>query len=344
MKTVLFVCTGNVCRSPMAEGIFRHAVCGRGEFRVLSAGLGAMEGQPPSSYAVEAVKELGIDISGQRSRMLTPGLVAEADYIFGMTHSHIDTVVLLYPFAAEKTFLLREFDETLDQFEKDISDPIGGSYEVYLNCRDQIEQGIASLLRFLEHGEAPGAAGGERVVAVALGADHGGFELKETLRQHLAKRGITVADFGTQSTEATDYTDFAQAVGQSVGRRRAQFGILICTTGVGMSMAANKIPGIRAALVGDEDTAVMARRHNNANVLCLAGKSTAVQTATRILDAFLSAPFEGGRHERRINKMETRIIPTDLRLQAVDPEIAEAIEHERGRQPENIELIASENF
>src|SRR6266481_7086455 len=131
MKTILFVCTGNVCRSPMAEGILRYALHGRGDFRVISAGLGALEGQPPSAYAIQAVKELGIDISGQRSRMLTPELVQQADYIFGMTHSHIDTVMMLYPFTAEKTFLLREFDETLDTFEKDISDPIGGSYEIY---------------------------------------------------------------------------------------------------------------------------------------------------------------------------------------------------------------------
>src|SRR6266704_2186481 len=149
MKTVLFVCTGNVCRSPMAEGLFRYAAQGHADYRVFSAGLGAMEGQPPSHYAVQAVKELGIDISAQRSRMLTPELVHQADFIFGMTHSHIDTVMMLYPFAAEKTFLLREFDETLDFFEKDISDPIGGSYEIYINCRDQIEQGIASLLRFM---------------------------------------------------------------------------------------------------------------------------------------------------------------------------------------------------
>src|SRR5256885_10561897 len=150
MKTVLFICTGNVCRSPMAEGIFRQAVQSRGDYRVFSAGLGAMEGQPPSHYAVQAVRELGIDIAGQRSRMLTPELVQQADYIFGMTHSHIDTVMLLYPQAIEKTFLLREFDETLDIFEKDISDPIGGSYEVYLNFRVPIVQGIASLLGFIQ--------------------------------------------------------------------------------------------------------------------------------------------------------------------------------------------------
>ena len=153
MKTVLFVCTGNICRSPMAEGIFRQAIRGRRDLQVMSAGIGATPGQTPSVFAVQAVKELGIDISRQRSRQLTAELVQEADYIFGMTHSHVDTVFLLYPKAAEKTFLLREFDDTLDIFEKDISDPIGGSYEVYLNCRDQIEQGIASILRFIEQGE-----------------------------------------------------------------------------------------------------------------------------------------------------------------------------------------------
>src|SRR6185295_3371375 len=219
MKTILFVCTGNVCRSPMAEGILRYALQGRGDFRVLSAGLGAMEGQPPSAYAIQAVRELGIDISRQRSRMLTPELVHQADFIFGMTHSHIDTVMLLYPHAAEKTFLLREFDETLDLFEKDISDPIGGSYEVYLNCRDQIEQGIASLLGFLEQSEgAPATI--NKWAMIALGADHGGFELKQSVKQHLEQRGVSVADFGANSTDATDYPDFAQAVAKSVALRK----------------------------------------------------------------------------------------------------------------------------
>src|SRR5205814_3899442 len=136
--------------SPMAEGLFRQAVKGRTDFRVLSAGVGAVEGMPPSEHAVQALKELGIDISRQRSRMLTGELIQEADYIFGMTHSHVDAVTLLYPQAAEKTFLLREFDETLDSYENDISDPIGGSFEVYLACRDQIEQGIVSMLKFID--------------------------------------------------------------------------------------------------------------------------------------------------------------------------------------------------
>ena len=115
----------------MAEGLFRHAVRGRGDFRVMSAGVGAVDGQPPSAHAVRALRELNIDTSRQRSRMLTADVINQADYIFGMTHGHVDAVMLLYPQAAEKTFLLREFDETLDAYENDISDPIGGSYDVY---------------------------------------------------------------------------------------------------------------------------------------------------------------------------------------------------------------------
>jgi RpiB/LacA/LacB family sugar-phosphate isomerase len=344
MKTILFVCTGNVCRSPMAEGIFRQAIQGRGNYRVGSAGLGAMEGQPPSLHAVQAVKELGIDISRQRSRMLTPDLVAQADYIFGMTHSHVDTVMLLYPQAAEKTFLLREFDDTLDPFEKDISDPIGGSYEVYLNCRDQIEQGIVSLLHFVEGAGGPGAISG-KAVTLALGADHGGFELKETLKHYLTQRGVSVADFGANSKQPSDdYPDFAQLVGNGVANHKAELGILICTSGIGMSIAANKIPGVRAALVVDEESASLARQHNNANVICLGASHTTPDAAKKIVEAFLNAHFEGGRHERRVSKMETQFIRKDLKLKSVDPDVANAIEHERQRQMENIELIASENF
>src|SRR5260221_6467356 len=107
MKTILFICTGNVCRSPMAEALFRRAVRGRGEFRVYSAGIGALDGQPPTPHSVRAMRELGVDISAQRSRMLTAELVRSADIILGMTHRHVDTGTLLYPQAAEKTLLLR---------------------------------------------------------------------------------------------------------------------------------------------------------------------------------------------------------------------------------------------
>jgi ribose 5-phosphate isomerase B len=329
----------------MAEGLFRYAMHGRTDCQVMSAGVGAMDGQPPSGHAVRALKELGIDISQQRSRMLTPDLIEKADYIFGMTHTHVDSINLLFPHAAEKTFLLREFDETLDEFEKDIPDPIGGSYETYTACRDQIEQGIFSLLRFIEQTSRGQVMPlGTAKSRCALGSDHAGFRLKESIKDYLQERGVSLVDTGAFSEESSDYTDFAQAVGDLVANGRCEYGILVCSTGVGMSMAANKIAGVRAALVFDEHMAELSRQHNNANVLCLGAGTTPPGMARKILDAFLSTTFEGGRHERRITKMEISETNPKLRLQTVDSEIANAIFLERQRQQENIELIASENF
>jgi RpiB/LacA/LacB family sugar-phosphate isomerase len=345
MKTILFVCTGNICRSPMAEGLFRHATTGRMDCEVLSAGVGAMEGQPPSSHAVRALKELGIDISQQRSRMLTPELVERADFIFGMTHSHVDSITLLFPHAAEKTFLLREFDETLDDFEKDISDPIGGSYETYAYTRDQIEQGIYSMLNFIEQTYQPqGSPFSGTKARCAIGSDHAGFRLKEAVKEYLKEKGISLTDVGTNSPDSCDYTDFANSASELVAAQNCEFGILICSTGVGMSMAANKINGIRAALVINEQMAALSREHNDANIICLGASNTSPTQARKIMDAFLDAHFEGGRHERRISKMETSTTPANLKLKTVDSEIANAIFLERQRQQENIELIASENF
>jgi RpiB/LacA/LacB family sugar-phosphate isomerase len=344
MKTILFVCTGNLCRSPMAEALFRHAVKGSTKYHVLSAGVGAVDGVPPSPFAVRAVIDLGIDISDQRCRRLSKELVQAADYIFAMTHAHVDAVTLLYPQAAEKTFLLREFDDTLSTFEKDICDPIGSSFEVYVRCRDQIEEGIASMLKFIEQDSVVGAANATEPRSIAIGSDHAGFELKETLKRHLQGMGLAVADYGAASAESSDYPDFAQAVGQSVAGLSMEVGLLVCATGVGMSIAANKIPGVRAALVFDEHMAALARQHNHANVLCLGGKTTSPETAKKIVDAFLAAPFEGGRHDRRVGKLESPSRLLGRSLKAIDSAVAEAVEQERLRQQENLELIASENF
>ncbi len=346
MKTILFVCTGNICRSPMAEGLFRHAVKGRGDFRVISAGVGAVDGQPPSAHAVRALKELNIDISRQRSRMLSSEMVNQADFIFGMTHGHVDAVTLLYPQAVEKTFLLRDFDETLDIYEKDISDPIGGSFEVYAACRDQIEQGIVSLLNFIDQTNTQSGAGkGAATHAMlTIGSDHAGFELKERVKAHFQGNGATLRDVGAKSAESSDYPDFALEVADAVANGESELGILVCASGVGMCMTANKVPGVRAALVFNEQMARLAREHNDANVLCIGSKFVGAEEALRICEVFVNTKFEGGRHERRVRKMESSATPPRLKLRTVDPEIAQTIQLERFRQQENIELIASENF
>ncbi len=159
----------------------------------------------------------------------------------------------------------------------------------------------------------------------------------------LTRRGIPVHDYGTHTPDSTDYPDYAQPVARAVATGEADFGVLCCSTGIGMSMAANKVSGVRAALVVSEETAALTRQHNDANILCLGAKTSTPQQAIRILDTFLKSEFEGGRHERRVHKIETAVHP-ELSLEAVDPAIAQIVQNERRRQQENIELIASENF
>jgi glycine hydroxymethyltransferase len=182
-------------------------------------------------------------------------------------------------------------------------------------------------------------------VNFALGADHGGLELKETLKTYLRERGLTVSDFGaTTKDPADDYPDFAKPVAQAVAAGKAELGLLVCTSGVGMTITANKFAGVRAALIGDEESATLCRQHNDVNVLCLSGKKTPAELAKKFSPRSSAAKFAGGRHERRVREMDRKFAPANLRLQNVDPEIAAAIENERQRQQENIELIASENF
>ncbi|MBZ5578040.1 MAG: ribose 5-phosphate isomerase B [Acidobacteriia bacterium] len=139
---------------------------------------------------------------------------------------------------------------------------------------------------------------------IAIAADHGGFILKEKLRARLAGMGHDVADFGTDSTQSCDYPDFAQAVGDAVAEGRADRGVLICTTGIGMAMAANKIAGVRAAPAQSEDEVRLTREHNDANVLTLGAKYVDERRALDLIRVFLETEFSGGeRHARRVGKM-----------------------------------------
>ena len=138
---------------------------------------------------------------------------------------------------------------------------------------------------------------------LVIGSDHGGIHLKEVLKQHLAERGIEVTDAGTYTEESCDYPDIAVKVCREITDGHAERGILVCGTGIGMSMAANKVRGIRAALCGDVFSATMSREHNNANVICLGERVLGPGLATCILDAWLDTEFAGGRHERRVNKI-----------------------------------------
>ncbi len=138
---------------------------------------------------------------------------------------------------------------------------------------------------------------------IAIGSDHGGFELKNEIIKHLKKRGFTVEDFGTFSKDSVDYPDIAKAVCEPVAAGKFSFGILVCGTGIGISIAANKIKGIRAALCADPYSAAKAKQHNNANVITLGGRVTGPDLAMTIVDAYIDADFEGGRHQKRVDKI-----------------------------------------
>ena len=138
---------------------------------------------------------------------------------------------------------------------------------------------------------------------IALGADHAGYQLKDQIKQHLEQQGISVWDEGTSSAESVDYPDYARAVAHDVSERRADLGILVCGSGIGMAITANKVDGIRAANVSTEYEAQMSREHNNANVLALGARIISADEAFHIVDKWLATTFAGGRHERRVEKI-----------------------------------------
>ena len=138
---------------------------------------------------------------------------------------------------------------------------------------------------------------------IALGADHAGFPIKETIRQFLENAGYPLDDLGTWSEESVDYPDYGKAVGERVANEQADYGIAICGTGIGMSIAANKVPKIRAAVAHDVTTARLAREHNHAKVLAMGGRVVNGTQAIEMVQTFLSTPFLGGRHARRVEKI-----------------------------------------
>ncbi|HKL27167.1 MAG TPA: ribose 5-phosphate isomerase B [Desulfuromonadales bacterium] len=138
---------------------------------------------------------------------------------------------------------------------------------------------------------------------IVLGSDHGGLDLKVAVQEYLGERGLETEDLGTGQSVSVDYPDFAEKVALAVSRGEAESGILICGTGIGMSITANKFPGVRAALVTDEYMAQMAREHNNANILVMGGRVLSADKARRLVQVWLDTAYEGGRHQQRLDKI-----------------------------------------
>lgn len=141
-------------------------------------------------------------------------------------------------------------------------------------------------------------------IKIAIGADHAGYEDKEKVKKTLDDLGIQYEDFGTVSTDSVDYPDYARKVGEAVARGEVDSGLLVCGSGTGMAIAANKVPGVRAAVAWNEDIARLAREHNDANVLSLAARFTPPDEIDKIVRAWFAAQFDGGRHQRRVDKIK----------------------------------------
>ncbi|HHY79002.1 MAG TPA: ribose 5-phosphate isomerase B [Thermoanaerobacter sp.] len=291
---VLFVCTGNTCRSPMAEGLFNDKAKAFGkDFEAKSAGVFAPEGFPASQEAIEVLKQdYNIDISNHRSKSLRRQDLEEADLILAMSNSHKQSILSKYPEYSNKVFTIKEFVG----LEGEVKDPYGMPIEVYRETARELEDLISKIITKISQ-ERKGK------MVIALGADHGGYELKEAIKKYLDEKGIAYKDFGTVSTDSVDYTDYALKVAEAVASGEYSEGILVCGTGIGMCIAANKVPGIRAAHVEDVFSAKAAKEHNNANILCLGGRITGPGLAVMMVEEWLNATFQGGRHQRRIDKI-----------------------------------------
>lgn len=138
---------------------------------------------------------------------------------------------------------------------------------------------------------------------VAIASDHAGYQAKESIKRLLDELGLTYEDYGTQSEDSVDYPDYAARIGEAVARGEAERGILVCGSGIGMEIAANKVPGVRAALAWNEETARLARQHNDVNVIAVGARTTASDVILQIIRVFLSTDFDGGRHAHRVNKI-----------------------------------------
>src|SRR5476651_325547 len=300
MRNVLFVCTGNICRSPMAQGLFADLVRGRRDIEITSAGIGAVGGQPPSLHSVDVMAELGIDIKNIRSKPLMAELVRKADFIFVMTYGHLDSMLLLFPSAAEKTFLLREFETDLPVMEREVADPIGQSREIYRQCREQMRAALPRLLDLVLRSTYDET----RVTArkkIALASDTDGTELKEQVRSWLDQNGYPFEDLGGCNSQ-----EIASRVAKAVAQGQADSGIVIDRTGFALSMAANKIPGVRAVLAHNVEMARLSREQHDANVLCVASQEILGKRLNEILEAWMHTAYVGERQETPVESMEPK--------------------------------------
>ncbi|ACD83723.1 serine hydroxymethyltransferase [Candidatus Methylacidiphilum infernorum] len=357
MKNVLFVCTGNICRSPMAKGLFESLIPANKDIQVDSAGIGAVAGLPPSPHAIEVMAEIGIDISHIRSKPVSSELIRKADFIFCMSYSHLDSLLLLYPDAGDKIFLLLEFAHDLPIMAREIPDPIGGSIELYKLCRDQMREVMPKILSFVLNAPSPVAESSlsecksreKNKLCVFLGSDRNGDTLKNLCKEILHHWQIPAEDI--QAEDPMDIPAMIERMALELYETPFSTGILFSKNGLDMEIAANKIPQIRAVRASSLQDIHTARKELNCNVLCLGSQYVRAEDLAQILEAWLAPLFEKSPSKENFVQTEP-LTQTPMHishqstsaLSRVDPKIFFLIKKEAQRQNQNLELIASENF
>ncbi|WP_324669209.1 ribose 5-phosphate isomerase B [Geochorda subterranea] len=295
---ILFVCSGNTCRSPLAAALFRKAWREKGgavPLEAESAGLSARDGEPASQQARQVAQEWGVDLASHRARLLTRERLVTARLVLTMTEDHKRRVLAMAPEMAGRVYTLGEYAGS----PRDVEDPFGQELERYRATARELESLTRLAASRLER-ESRQASG---VRAVAVGWDHAGRLLRDAVVETLREEGWVVEEHGPAEGGAVDYPDVALEVARAVAAGRVAFGVLMCGTGIGMSIAANKVRGVRAALCHDPYSARMARAHNDANLLAIGGRVVGPAVAAEVVRAFARGSFEGGRHARRVDKI-----------------------------------------
>ncbi|MBI2709336.1 MAG: ribose 5-phosphate isomerase B [Actinobacteria bacterium] len=359
----------------MAEVLLRDRFERLGVDATVSSAGTVSEGRPASGGAVEAMRERGLDLSGHRSRLLTPELVQSADLVVGMAREHVREATVACPGRFGRIFTLKELvrlgegcgarrSESIERWldrvgmgrkpasllgpdsHDDVADPIGQPLAVYQAAAAEIDDLVDRLADLLwAHAAAPadgaGREPGARVASelgepeprpsaarpaveprpepearaapigngaaptlrVAVGSDHAGFALKAHLIEVLTKLGHEVLDVGTHGPEPVDYPGFCAGVGRAVTYGAADRGIVVGGSGQGEQLAANTVPGVRAALCNDLFTARFSRAHNDANVLSMGARVVGEGLAEEIVATWLATTFDGGRHQRRVDQL-----------------------------------------
>ncbi|MEM9399547.1 MAG: serine hydroxymethyltransferase [Verrucomicrobiota bacterium] len=353
---ILFICTGNICRSPMAEGIFRHLTEDMNDVEIFSAGMGAVDGQPPSRNAVTAMSELGIDISHQRSNQLTKEMVETADFILVMTYGHLDMLLMIYPHASEKAFLIREFESGLPARQREVSDPIGGTETLYIQTRDQIYNALQHFLNVIQNSEIMVAEKASvKGPKILIGSTVNAFETKSSICHLLDEQNHHLVDIGAHSSQADEAIDeiFENFIHQRL-LHHINTGILIFHSDTELKALRElfaKNPRIKAQFITHFSDDQLSKLQPGHPILCLAANRIDPQDALKLIKHWLqqeAPPTQNPTESETMNydklTSTNEIESTAPSLSQVDPEIFEIVEAEKKRQFHNIELIASENF